>query len=267
MRRVILNADDLGLCSTINKSVNRCFQDGILTSTSLMTPAPFAKNALLLASQSNWNDKIGLHLTFTAEWPTYKWKPLSNNTNLMEGDFFPTEALIFTSQKDITNEIQLQYNFMVSQGVVPNHLDDHMFSLNSYYDIVIDLCKNNNLRLRYPKKEPYKKMNKDRHDDYVKSIISNKISTIDYLFKYPYTFDINTTYPRFKMDFFELIASLPEGVSEIYMHPCDIQDDSKRIYDKRTQKRCYYEYKLLLDGEFYKHTIKEGIELISWNDI
>src|ERR1051325_11343648 len=62
LRRLIVNADDFGRSSSINKAIIRAYREGILTSASLMVNEPSCAEAVALAKQ-NPNLGIGLHLT------------------------------------------------------------------------------------------------------------------------------------------------------------------------------------------------------------
>ena len=61
-RRLIVNADDFGLSSSVNEAVVRAHREGVLTSASLMVNEPGADEAVKLAKQ-NPRLGVGLHLT------------------------------------------------------------------------------------------------------------------------------------------------------------------------------------------------------------
>src|SRR5262245_3458774 len=60
--RLVVNADDFGRSASINEAVRRAFQEGILTSASLMVNEPAFEEAVQLARQHP-RLGIGLHLT------------------------------------------------------------------------------------------------------------------------------------------------------------------------------------------------------------
>jgi chitin disaccharide deacetylase len=61
-RRLIVNADDFGLSSSVNTAVIRAHREGILTSASLMVNEPGCAEAVQLAKE-NPRLGVGLHLT------------------------------------------------------------------------------------------------------------------------------------------------------------------------------------------------------------
>ena len=52
MKRLIVNADDFGLHIEINKGIIKGYQEGFITSTSLMCSAPAFEDAVALARQN-----------------------------------------------------------------------------------------------------------------------------------------------------------------------------------------------------------------------
>ncbi|MCM0082777.1 hopanoid biosynthesis-associated protein HpnK [Geomonas sp. Red32] len=62
MKELIINADDFGLSSGANKGIIRAWQDGILTSTSLMPGGMAFEEAVALAKE-NPGLQVGLHVT------------------------------------------------------------------------------------------------------------------------------------------------------------------------------------------------------------
>src|SRR5271168_4471155 len=62
VRRLIVNADDFGLSSSVNAAVIRAHREGILTTASLMVNEPGFTEAVVLAKE-NPTLGVGLHLT------------------------------------------------------------------------------------------------------------------------------------------------------------------------------------------------------------
>ena len=75
-RYLIINADDFGMCHAGNLAVFDLLQKGGITSATIMAPCPWAKEAAVFAAQHP-EYAIGLHLTTTSEWSTYRWGPVS----------------------------------------------------------------------------------------------------------------------------------------------------------------------------------------------
>ncbi len=63
-RLLIINADDFGMCHAINEAIIRALEKGVLRSTTLMVPCPWALHAMhFLADHPEV--PFGVHLTVT----------------------------------------------------------------------------------------------------------------------------------------------------------------------------------------------------------
>src|SRR5438477_10950552 len=76
-RRLIVNADDFGFSPAVTDGILRCFHEGILTSTTLMTTMPDRERAIALAKPFAPDNAqpgrrtlgIGIHLCLTQGTP------------------------------------------------------------------------------------------------------------------------------------------------------------------------------------------------------
>src|SRR4029434_4221899 len=66
LKQLIVNADDWGLTPAVNRGVVRAFQDGIVTSASLLVTGSAFEEAVVLARQNPELD-VGLHLALVEE--------------------------------------------------------------------------------------------------------------------------------------------------------------------------------------------------------
>ena len=76
---------------------------------------------------------IGLHLTLTSEWETYRWGPISRRDKVLSlvdsmGYFYSTseEASQHITVDDAEREIRAQIEMASKMGFHPTHLDSHM---------------------------------------------------------------------------------------------------------------------------------------------
>ena len=127
--KLIINADDFGYSDNINAAIVSCFQKDIINSTTIMVNMEGFDEAVKLAREHGFADKIGLHINLT------EGKPLTDfsGTGLIdENGVFIMEAisnpLIFFShitKNKIKYEIREQYNKLVASGITPTHFDSH----------------------------------------------------------------------------------------------------------------------------------------------
>ena len=83
---LIINADDFGMCRAANLAVMDLLKSGSITSSTIMAPCPWAYEACQFAKK-NPQFAIGVHLTFTSEWATYRWSPVgTSNTDSLRDE-------------------------------------------------------------------------------------------------------------------------------------------------------------------------------------
>ncbi len=129
MKRLIVNADDFGMTSGVNRAVVECYQRGTVTSTTLLVNGEAAVEAALLAAD-NQGLGVGLHLNLTAGAPTSSSGSVSSLTG--PDGLFPGmgQALWRLTSggartHEIEEEIRAQVERMVQLGLRPTHIDSH----------------------------------------------------------------------------------------------------------------------------------------------
>lgn len=147
-KRIIINADDFGLCSGVNKAVAQAHTDGVLTSTTIMANMPAADEAVKIAKQLP-NLGVGVHLNL------FEGQPLSKDgcVNCLlddQGSFALTPAklsLLSICRRKIRNairtELAAQIQWVIDNDLKPTHLDSHkhIHSFPVIFPIVCGLAR------------------------------------------------------------------------------------------------------------------------------
>src|SRR5215831_11066721 len=90
---LIINADDFGRSHASNEATFRALKDGVVSSTTLMVPCPWALHAMQLLS-NHPATSFGVHLTVVCEVSHYRYGPRTSRDKVPslvdETDFFYT---------------------------------------------------------------------------------------------------------------------------------------------------------------------------------
>jgi len=131
-RVVIIHTDDIGMCQASVNAFSDLNEIGIISSGAVMVPCPWFLHAAAYARQHPQAD-LGIHLTLTSEWKTYRWGPVSTRDPASgmvdeEGYFHPlTEpAQEHGDPAAVELELTAQVERALKAGIVPTHLDTHM---------------------------------------------------------------------------------------------------------------------------------------------
>jgi chitin disaccharide deacetylase len=132
-RLLMIHADDLGMCHSVNRAITMALETGAVNSASLMVPCPGFQDAAELARRHPEYD-IGIHSTLISEWESYRWGPVAKteyDAGLIDdnGYFWPRNSLLGAAPERIHAEISAQIMLARQAGVNPTHLDSHMLSV------------------------------------------------------------------------------------------------------------------------------------------
>jgi chitin disaccharide deacetylase len=133
-RVAVIHADDLGMCQATLPAFVDLLAAGLVSSGSVMVPSPWFPQTTALLRPCPTAD-VGLHVTLTSEWATYRWGPLTTRdpaTGLLDQDgYFPCDTKTLWQHIDITaasTEMQAQVARARQAGLDLTHLDTHMFA-------------------------------------------------------------------------------------------------------------------------------------------
>ena len=132
---LIIHADDIGVSHSENMASITALEKGIVNSGSVMVPCPWFPE-IAAYSQKHPSLDLGIHLTLTAEWKYYKWKPVlpvNEVPSLVnEHGFFydnAAEAAQKANIREAEAEVTAQIVRSMAFGLYPTHLDSHMGTL------------------------------------------------------------------------------------------------------------------------------------------
>ena len=144
---LILHADDLGAAHSVDAASFDALDKGAISSASIMMPTPWVTEVAAYARAHPGAD-LGLHLTLTSEWETYRWgsvSPADKIPSLLDsaGTFPNEEKLVAAKAKpvEVEREIRAQIDRALELGIRPTHLDSHMGSLFTTPELIATYVK------------------------------------------------------------------------------------------------------------------------------
>ncbi len=215
-KSVIITADDFGYSSDVNTAVVRAHREGILRFTSLMVLRPAAAEAAALAKE-NPGLGVGLHLELCADEP--------EKAGLRY--FFDAKA-----RAGVEGEIRAQFDAFMSLGLKPTHADGHI-NIHVHPVIFPALCRVAREygvpRIRLPSGELSASLDYPADADPVlpRLVLAGTFAAMRAWIRpaadgleVPRTWGLLRS-GRMTEDYaLWLLSRLPEGVTELYFHPC-----------------------------------------------
>ena len=118
-----------------NIAIFNYLKNNQIQSSAGMPPCEFFDQFAAWATENPEKD-LGLHLTLTSEWSTYRWGPVSSPamvSGLIDPDGFfwheVKDVATHASAEEIEREIHAQIEKAISLGMKIDHIDTHMGTL------------------------------------------------------------------------------------------------------------------------------------------
>lgn len=252
-RLLILNCDDLGFCHAANDAVYEALRTGIGTSASLMVPCPWAAEAAARYE----DDDVGVHLTLTSEWETYRWGPVTSGASLVDaqGRFPQTSEAVWANAdvRDIRRELQAQIDQALAWGIDVTHIDAHMGTVQvrpDLFPIYLELAASNRLPMRLSGAETEQPLG----FSFRTPAAQRGVVSPDHLIYAPNVGSRTVLY--------ELVPKLRPGVTEAYLHPA-LDGPELRAAAPDWERRVD-DHRLLVQGELPQLLDTHGVRLIGY---
>ena len=289
MRRLIINADDFGLTSGVNRAILEAHQRGIVTSATLMAAGRAFREAVQLAQQAPQLN-VGCHIVLVDGEPVL---PREQVPTLLAGDGRPpfrsgigelaTAALRGRMDAaQVEAEAAAQLHKLQAAGLTISHFDTHkhahMFpailrpllraaracgvrALRNPFSPVKPLAFAHLLRRpRLWKRYSEVKALRRLLDNFRQAVQEEQMLTTDG------TFGIVATGALDQKLFAAIVGSIPEGTWEFVCHP---GYNDAELGTVRTRLRASREQELrVLTSDAARETLqRHGVELISWTQL
>lgn len=273
---VMLHADDIGMCEEANISAKRNLLEGHIQSAAAMPPCPNFEEIIAWAIDHPEID-MGLHLTLTSEWKTYRWPAVLPSEEVP--GLIDEEGMMWRRVEDVVEhatvdevdrEVRAQIDKTIALGYQPDHIDTHMGTLyghpdfaKAYLQIAMDYgIPANAIDMSDPAVvEGFRQKGYPITDELVAFMGSYTLPKLDFFTSAPNA----DTYENKVAAFKELIKSLKPGLTEIIFHPSEGTENLKTITNSWKQRM--WEAKMFADPDLKQFFKDEGIIFTNWKEI
>jgi hypothetical protein len=264
---LILHADDLAVAHSQDAASFAALDQGAVTSASIMVPCPWLTEVADYA-KSHPDADLGLHLTLTSEWTTYRWGPVASKDKVPSlldpsGYLWPETgpAVQHLKADEVELELRAQIERAIAFGIHPTHLDSHMGVLFARPDLFAVYVK-----LAHEYKLPFLAFLGRNTPPALASLISTKDPLVDAV-----VIANPSIKPANWNDFYaNAIKNLKPGLTEIIVHLAHDDAEFQAVavdhadYGAAWRQR---DYDVMTSPEFRKLLADNHIILVHWRDL
>lgn len=264
---LIIHADDLAVAHSEDQASFDALDRNAATSASIMVPCPWLTEVADYA-KAHPDADLGLHLTLTSEWKTYRWGPVESKDKVpslfdSSGYLWPeTEpGKQHIKPEDAEREIRAQIQKAISMGIHPTHLDSHMGMLFERADLFAIY-----LKIAHEYKLPFLAALGPDTPKELSSQLSPKDFVLDnVVMAYP---DVHAA--NWKSFYLDAIKNLKPGVTEFIVHLAHDDAEMQAVtvdhpdYGAAWRQR---DYDAVTSPEFKQALEDNHVILIHWSDI
>jgi len=274
-RVAIFHADDVGMCYGATAAFDELSRLGTITCGSVMVPCPWFTEVAEMATQNPGLD-LGVHLTLTSEWATYRWSPISTisrDSGLIDGNGYFWRRLPMLAENVVPEaaeaEMRAQIDRAMAAGIDVTHLDTHMGAaiLPQLIEIYLRLGREYRLPVLLPRHLADYTSVLDFGgipligcDRIMANLEAEGSPVIDHFRMTPWvpTAESVKAYQN-------LVAELPQGLTLVALHPTK-SGDIEAIVPAKAHFRTD-EYRLLSDPAFQQFVEEQGVRTIGFRPI
>jgi predicted glycoside hydrolase/deacetylase ChbG (UPF0249 family) len=146
---LIVHADDLAVSHSQDRASFAALDRHAATAASVMVPCPWLTEVAEYA-KAHPDADLGLHLTLTAEWKSYRWGPAASRNEVPgllgpDGNLWPDVPFVanHATAAEVEKEIRAQIQRALQVGIRPTHLDSHMGTLftAAYFPVYVKVAR------------------------------------------------------------------------------------------------------------------------------
>ena len=264
---LIIHADDLAVAHSQDAATFDALDKGAATSASIMVPCPWLTEVADYA-KAHPDADLGLHLTLSAEWKSYRWGPVESKDKVPSlldpaGYLWPEVEPAVRSIKpdEAEREIRAQIEHAVSAGIRPTHLDSHMGVLFAKPELFAVYVK-----VAHDYKLPFLALRGPQAPPALLSMLTEKDVILDSLVMA----DPSVNPANWNAFYTNAIKNLKPGLTEIIVHLAYDDAEFQAVavdhpdYGSAWRQR---DYDVVTSPEFKNALDENHVILIHWKDL
>jgi chitin disaccharide deacetylase len=264
---LIIHADDLAVAHSEDIASFDALDKHAATSASIMVPCPWLTEVADYAKSHPGSD-LGLHLTLTSEWKTYRWGPVESKDKVPSlldpsGYLWPDSepAVQHIKADEAEREIRAQVEHAIAMGIHPTHLDSHMGVLFSRPDLVALYVK-----VAHEYKLPFLGMLGPNAPPAMRAAFSDKDILVDSVV----IAGPNVPAADWRRFYLDAIKNLKPGLTEFIVHLAHDDAELQAItvdhpdYGAAWRQR---DYDVITSVDFKKALDDNRVILVHWSDL
>jgi len=264
---LILNADDLALAHAEDLASFDALDKKLITSATVMVPAPWFTEVVAYA-KAHPNADLGIHLTLTSEWDTYRWGPVASRSAVptllaSDGNFYPDAASVVKHAKagEVEIELRAQIEHAISLGLHPSHLDAHMhvlYATPEFFAVFVKVANDYHLPIRMARND---------------QLFAQRLNQLEPRFPIPdaiFSPGADVAPSRWVDYYVNLVKTLQPGVTETFVHLAIDDAETEAIMVNHADWGAAWrqrEFQAMSDPLFRKALQDNHVILIGWREL
>lgn len=264
---LILNADDLAVSHSEDVASLSALDQKLITSATAMVPCPWFTEVADYA-KAHPDADLGLHLTLTAEWQTFRWGPVAPRALVpsltgADGYFYADSGEVAKHAKleEVEIEIRAQIERAKAMGLAPSHLDAHMhvlYATPELFGVFLKVARDYKLPIRMARNEPLfqSKLMMMAPGEPVSDAIFSPGADVPASDWKPY--------------YVNLIKNLQPGVTEVFVHLAHDDTETQGVMVNHADWGAAWrqrDLEVISSPEFRKALEDNHVILIGWREI
>lgn len=273
-RMLIIHADDVGMCRSVNATTTKAMTEGVATCGSVMVPCPWFPEI------ANWSKEhpdadLGLHLTLTSEWRHYRWRPVSppeRVKGLIDPDGFMwrsvEDVVKHASPEEVATEIKAQIDRARQFGLKPTHVDSHMGTLFAdvrFFEAYTRVAREAGLMpmVLAPTPEVLAEA-KELGLEYTR--LAEKLSAAGYVLLDQLSTGLKGgSLAERTEDFKRFVRGLKPGITELIVHLAGNDDEIQHVTGNWAAR--FHDYTICMDPGIRRFLAEENVKLVGYRDL